>query len=177
MMEFYERVSGARLHAAYVRPGGVAFDLPIGLLDDIHTFIGQFGQRLDEIEDLLTANRLWRARTIGIGTVTAEDALNLGFSGAMLRGSGIKWDLRKEQPYDAYDKVEFDVPVGVNGDTYDRYLVRMEEMRQSLRIIEQCLNKMPAGEVRTDDYKVVPPRRAEMKVNTITPYWIKQRNY
>lgn len=165
MMEFYERVSGARLHAAYVRPGGVAFDLPLGLMDDIHTFIAQFGQRLDEVEDLLTANRLWRERTIGIGTVSAEDALNLGFSGVMLRGSGIKWDLRKSQPYDAYDQVEFDVPVGVNGDTYDRYLVRMEEMRESLRIIEQCLNKMPAGEIRTDDNKIVPPKRAEMKVN------------
>ena len=164
MMEFYERVSGARLHAAYVRPGGVAYDLPIGIMDDIYQFIGQFAQRLDEVEDLLTANRLWRARTIGIGTVTAEDALNMGFSGVMLRGSGIKWDLRKAKPYDAYDKVEFDIPVGMNGDTYDRYLCRMEEMRESLKIIEQCLNKMPTGEVRTDDYKIVPPRRAEMKV-------------
>lgn len=163
-MEFYERVSGARLHAAYVRPGGVSLDLPLGIMDDIYQFIDNFGQRLDEVEDLLTANRIWRARTIGIGTVTAEDALNLGLSGAMLRGGGIKWDLRKEQPYDAYDKVEFDVPIGVNGDTYDRYLVRMEEMRQSLRIIEQCLNKMPAGEIKTDDHKIVPPKRAEMKV-------------
>lgn len=164
MMEFYERVSGARLHAAYVRPGGVAFDLPIGLMDDIYHFINHFGQRLDEVEDMISANRIWRARTIGIGTVTAEDALNLGFSGVMLRGSGIKWDLRKAQPYDAYDKVEFDIPVGTNGDTYDRYLIRMEEMRQSLRIIEQCLNKMPIGDIRTDDHKVVPPKRAEMKV-------------
>jgi NADH dehydrogenase (ubiquinone) Fe-S protein 2 len=163
MMEFYERVSGARLHAAYVRPGGVASDLPIGLMDDIHDFIGRFGQRLDEVEDMLTGNRIWRARTIGIGTVNADDALNLGFSGPMLRASGIKWDLRKTQPYDAYDQVEFDVPIGLNGDVYDRYLVRMEEMRQSLRIIEQCLNKMPPGEVKTDDYKVVPPKRAEMK--------------
>jgi len=163
MMEFYERVSGARMHAAYIRPGGVAFDLPIGLMDDIHQFIGQFAQRLDEVEDLLTSNRIWRARTIGIGTVTAEDALNLGFSGVMLRGSGIKWDLRKSQPYDAYDQVDFDIPIGVNGDTYDRYLVRMEEMRESMRIIEQCLNKMPGGEIRTDDNKVVPPKRAEMK--------------
>lgn len=163
MMEFYERVSGARLHAAYVRPGGVAFDLPIGLLDDIHQFINQFAQRLDEVEDLLTANRIWRARTIGIGTVTAEDALNLGFSGVMVRGSGVKWDLRKAQPYDAYDQVDFDIPVGVNGDTYDRYLCRMEEMRESIKIIEQCLNKMPYGEIRTDDAKVVPPKRAEMK--------------
>ena len=168
-MEFYERVSGARLHAAYVRPGGVAFDLPIGLMDDIYQFIQQFGQRLDEVEDLLTANRLWRERTIGIGVVTAEDALNLGFSGVMLRGSGIKWDLRKTQPYDAYDQVEFDVPIGTNGDTYDRYLVRMEEMRESLRIIEQCLNKMPPGEIRTDDQKVVPPKRGEMKVSQFIP--------
>ncbi len=164
LMEFYERVSGARLHAAYVRPGGVAYDLPIGLLDDIHVFINQFAQRLDEVEDLLTANRIWRARTIGIGSVTAEDALNLGFSGVMVRGSGIKWDLRKTQPYDAYDQVDFNIPVGVNGDTYDRYLCRMEEMRESIRIIEQCLNKMPYGEIRTDDAKVVPPKRAEMKV-------------
>lgn len=167
MMEFYERVSGARLHAAYVRPGGVAYDLPVGLLDDIYEFIKVFAQRLDEVEDLLTGNRIWRARTIGIGTVTAEDALNLGFTGVMLRGSGIKWDLRKSQPYDAYDRVEFDVPVGTKGDTYDRYLCRMEEMRQSIRIIEQCLNKMPAGEIRTDDHKVVPPKRAEMKVHSI----------
>lgn len=173
MMEFYERVSGARLHAAYVRPGGVAYDLPVGLLDDIYEFIKVLAQRLDEVEDLLTGNRIWRARTIGIGTVTAEDALNLGFTGVMLRGSGIKWDLRKSQPYDAYDRVEFDVPVGTKGDTYDRYLCRMEEMRQSIRIIEQCLNKMPAGEIRTDDHKVVPPKRAEMKVNNLIILLIK----
>lgn len=166
-MEFYERVSGARMHAAYVRPGGVAFDLPLGLLDDIYVFIRHFGQRLDEIEDLLTSNRIWRARTIGIGVVTAEDALNLGFTGVMVRGSGVRWDLRKAQPYEAYDRVEFDVPVGTKGDTYDRYLCRMEEMRQSLRIIEQCLNKMPPGEVRVDDNKITPPRRAEMKVSRV----------
>lgn len=163
MMEFYERVSGARLHAAYIRPGGVAYDLPIGIMDDIYAFIAQFAQRLDEVEELLTANRIWRARTIGIGTVSAEDALNLGFSGVMMRGSGIKYDIRKAAPYDAYDQMDFEVPVGKNGDTYDRYLCRMEEMRQSLRIIEQCLNKMPVGEVRTDDNKVIPPKRAEMK--------------
>ena len=147
--------------------GGVAFDLPLGLMDDIHEFIKNFGQRLDEVEDLLTANRLWRARTIGIGTVTAEDALNMGFSGPMLRASGIKWDLRKSQPYDAYDKMDFDIPIGSNGDTYDRYLVRMEEMRQSIRIIEQCLNKMPPGEVKIDDNKIVPPKRSEMKVSQV----------
>ncbi|KAK8383181.1 hypothetical protein O3P69_011595 [Scylla paramamosain] len=165
MMEFYERASGARLHAAYYRPGGVAIDIPIGLMDDIYEFISKFGERLDEVEDVLTSNRIWKQRTIGIGTVTAEDALNYGFSGVMLRGSGIKWDLRKTQPYDAYDLVEFDVPVGKNGDTYDRYLIRVEEMRQSMRIIEQCLNQMPPGEVRVDDAKVAPPRRAEMKTS------------
>lgn len=163
MMEMYERVSGARMHAAYVRPGGVATDIPLGLLDDIYDFARKYSQRLDEVEDLLTENRIWKSRTIGIGVVNAYDALNLGFSGVMLRASGHKWDLRKEQPYDAYDKLDFDIPIGVNGDTYDRYLVRMEEMRQSLRIIEQCLNKMPPGEVRVDDNKIVPPKRAVMK--------------
>ncbi|KAK8746956.1 hypothetical protein OTU49_016916 [Cherax quadricarinatus] len=163
MMEFYERASGARLHAAYVRPGGVAIDLPIGLMDDIYDFISKFGERLDEVEDVLTNNRIWKQRTVDIGTVTAEEALNYGFSGVMLRGSGVKWDLRKTQSYDAYDLVEFDVPVGRKGDTYDRYLIRVEEMRQSLRIIEQCLNQMPPGEVRVDDAKVAPPSRAEMK--------------
>jgi len=163
MMEFYERVSGARMHAAYVRPGGVALDMPIGLMDDIYQWASQFSQRIDEMDDVLTMNRIWRSRTIDIGVVSAEDALNLGFSGVMLRGSGIKWDLRKVQPYDAYDQVEFDVPIGIKGDTYDRYLIRIEEMRQSLRIILQCLNKMPAGEIKVDDNKVVPPKRAEMK--------------
>ncbi|GAB6027352.1 NADH dehydrogenase Fe-S protein subunit 2 ndufs2 [Chamberlinius hualienensis] len=163
MMEFYERASGARMHAAYVRPGGVSQDLPLGLLDDIFQFIDKFGERLDEVDDLLTNNRIWTARTIDIGVVSAEDALNLGFSGVMLRGSGIKWDLRKTQPYDAYDQVEFDVPIGIKGDCYDRYLIRMEEMRQSMRIIHQCLNKMPSGEIKVDDHKVVPPKRGDMK--------------
>merc|ERR1712142_1042456 len=165
MMEFYERASGARMHAAYVRPGGVALDIPIGLMDDIYDFIRKYGERLDEVEDLLTQNRIWKQRLIDIGTVTSEQALNWGMSGVMLRGSGIKWDLCKTQPYDAYDLVEFDIPVGKNGDTYDRYLIRVEEMRQSLRIIEQCLNQMPAGEVRTDDAKVTPPKRGEMKTS------------
>ncbi|XP_052864699.1 NADH-ubiquinone oxidoreductase 49 kDa subunit-like [Anopheles cruzii] len=163
MMEFYERVSGARMHAAYIRPGGVAQDIPLGLLDDIHEFASKFGERLDEVEDVLTANRIWVQRTVGIGVVSAEDALNYGFSGVMLRGSGIKWDLRKAQPYDAYDRVSFDVPIGTKGDCYDRYLCRVEEMRQSLRIIEQCLNQMPAGEVKTDDVKLTTPSRLEMK--------------
>lgn len=163
MFEFYERVSGARMHAAYVRPGGVDRDLPIGLLDDIYKWAEAFPQMLDEVEDLLSGNRIWKQRTVDIGVISAEDALNYGFSGVMLRGSGIQWDLRKTQPYDGYEMVEFDVPIGKKGDCYDRYLLRMEEMRQSLRIVMQCLNKMPPGEVRVDDGKVAPPRRSEMK--------------
>ncbi|GBN86693.1 NADH dehydrogenase [ubiquinone] iron-sulfur protein 2, mitochondrial, partial [Araneus ventricosus] len=163
LMEFYERVSGARMHAAYIRPGGVNQDLPIGLLGDIFEWLEKFGQRIDEMEDLLTANRIWRARTIDIGIVSSEDALNYGFSGVMLRGSGIKWDLRKTQPYDGYENYEFDAPIGIKGDCYDRYLCRVEEMRQSMRIIEQCINKMPPGEIKVDDHKVVPPNRSEMK--------------
>ncbi|OJJ96538.1 hypothetical protein ASPACDRAFT_125190 [Aspergillus aculeatus ATCC 16872] len=165
LMEFYERVSGARLHAAYVRPGGVSQDIPIGLLDDIYQWATQFGDRIDETEELLTDNRIWKARTQGVGVVSAAEALNMSFTGVMLRGSGVPWDIRKSQPYDAYDQVEFDVPVGVNGDCYDRYLCRMEEFRQSLRIIHQCLNKMPAGPVRVEDYKISPPPRAAMKEN------------
>ncbi|RDA94120.1 hypothetical protein CP533_6602 [Ophiocordyceps camponoti-saundersi (nom. inval.)] len=165
LMEFYERVSGARLHAAYVRPGGVHQDLPLGLLDDIYQWATQFGDRIDETEEMLTDNRIWIERLRGIGVVSAADALNLSFSGVMLRGSGVPWDIRKSQPYDAYDQVEFDVPVGVNGDCYDRYLCRMEEFRQSLRIIFQCLNKMPPGPVRVEDYKISPPPRAAMKEN------------
>ncbi|KAK7869799.1 hypothetical protein R5R35_008324 [Gryllus longicercus] len=165
MMEFYERVSGARMHAAYVRPGGVNQDIPLGLLDDIYEFSSKFGERIDEVEDVLTTNRIWVQRTEDIGVVSAEDALNYGFSGVMLRGSGIKWDLRKAQPYDAYDELEFDVPIGRKGDCYDRYLCRVEEMRQSLRIIDQCLNKMPPGEIKADDMKITPPSRSEMKTS------------
>eukprot|EP00127_Corallochytrium_limacisporum_P006773 Clim_evm43s235 gene=Clim_evmTU43s235 len=163
LIEFYERVSGARMHAAYVRPGGVNYDLPIGLMDDIYQFIQQFGSRIDEMEELLTGNRIWKQRLVDIGVVDADTAIKYGFSGPMLRGSGIAWDLRKVQPYDAYDQVDFEVPVGHTGDCYDRYLIRMEEMRQSLHIIEQCLNKMPEGEIKIDDAKISPPRRAEMK--------------
>ncbi|XP_031568922.1 NADH-ubiquinone oxidoreductase 49 kDa subunit-like [Actinia tenebrosa] len=163
LMEFYERVSGARLHAAYVRPGGVSQDMPLGLMDDIYEFIEKFPQRLDEVEEMLTNNRIWKQRTVDVGVISAEDALAYGMSGVMLRGSGIKWDLRKTQPYDAYDKVDFDVPIGKNGDCFDRYLIRMEEMRQSLDIILQCLNKMPPGEIKVDDAKISPPKRREMK--------------
>uniref|UniRef100_A0AAR2KUA4 NADH dehydrogenase [ubiquinone] iron-sulfur protein 2, mitochondrial n=1 Tax=Pygocentrus nattereri TaxID=42514 RepID=A0AAR2KUA4_PYGNA len=165
MFEFYERVSGARMHAAYVRPGGVHQDMPLGLMDDIYEWCKNFSIRIDEVEEMLTNNRIWRNRTVDIGVIGAEDALNCGFSGVMLRGSGIKWDLRKSQPYDKYDEVEFDVPVGSNGDCYDRYLCRVEEMRQSLRIMHQCLNKMPEGEIKVDDAKVAPPKRSEMKMS------------
>uniref|UniRef100_A0A8C1WEZ1 NADH dehydrogenase [ubiquinone] iron-sulfur protein 2, mitochondrial n=1 Tax=Cyprinus carpio TaxID=7962 RepID=A0A8C1WEZ1_CYPCA len=165
MFEFYERVSGARMHAAYVRPGGVHQDMPLGLMDDIYEWCKNFSIRLDEVEEMLTNNRIWRNRTVGIGVIGAEDALNYGFSGVMLRGSGIKWDLRKSQPYDKYDEVDFDVAVGSNGDCYDRYLCRVEEMRQSLRIMHQCLNKMPAGEIKVDDAKIAPPKRSEMKTS------------
>ncbi|KAL3320150.1 NADH dehydrogenase Fe-S protein subunit 2 ndufs2 [Cichlidogyrus casuarinus] len=163
MFELSERVCGARMHAAYVRPGGVYLDLPIGFLDDMYEFISKFPQRIDEVDDLLTNNHIWQHRTKNVGVVSAEEAIDLGFSGPMLRGSGIKWDLRKSQPYDAYNLVDFDVPVGINGDSFDRYLVRLEEMRQSCRIIMQCLNDMPSGEIKTDDAKVTPPSRAEMK--------------
>jgi NADH dehydrogenase (ubiquinone) Fe-S protein 2 len=170
LMEFYERVSGARFHAAYIRPGGVAQDLPIGLLDDIYAFIGGFANSshsstLDEIEDLLTTNRIWKQRLVDIGIVSAADALNWGFTGVMLRGSGIPWDLRKNEPYEVYDKLDFDIAVGKNGDCYDRYLIRVFEMRQSVKIIQQVLNQMVEGPVKVDDYKIVPPSRQEMKSN------------
>lgn len=163
LMEFYERVSGARLHSAYVRPGGVQSDIPIGLMDDIYAFCKSFVSRIDEIEEMLTGNRIWKQRLVDIGVVTGREALEWGFSGAMLRGSGVNWDLRKVQPYDAYEYVDFKVPVGVNGDCYDRYLIRMEEMRQSLDIIVQCLNQMPEGEIKVDDRKISPPSRENMK--------------
>ncbi|KAK6454296.1 NADH-ubiquinone oxidoreductase 49 kDa subunit mitochondrial precursor [Scheffersomyces xylosifermentans] len=163
LMEFYERVSGARLHSAYVRPGGVSQDLPVGLLDDIYMWATQFGDRIDETEELVTDNRIWKDRTIDVGVVSAEDALNYSLSGVMLRGSGIPFDIRKSQPYDAYDLVDFDVAVGVNGDCYDRYLIRMAEFRQSLRIIFQCINDIPEGPVKVEDFKISPPSRSLMK--------------
>jgi len=163
LMEFYERVSGARMHAAYIRPGGVAQDLPMGLSEDIYRFCRQFASRIDEMEELLTGNRIWKQRLVDIGVVTADQALNWGFSGVMLRGSGVAWDLRKTQPYDVYNKMDFQIPVGSRGDCYDRYLIRVEEMRQSLRIILQCLQEMPQGEIKTDDRKITPPSRAHMK--------------
>ena len=163
LMEFYEAVSGARMHAAYIRPGGVHQDMPAGLDERIRAFREPFTKRLDEIEALLTENRIWKQRTVDIGVVTAEQAMDWGFSGPMLRGSGVAWDLRKAQPYDVYDRMDFDIPVGKNGDCYDRYLVRVEEMRQSLRIMDQCLDEMPEGPIKTADRKIAPPPRAEMK--------------
>jgi NADH dehydrogenase (ubiquinone) Fe-S protein 2 len=162
-MEFYERVSGARLHAAYIRPGGVSQDLPLGLLDDIYMFSEQFSTRVDEMEELLTGNRIWKQRLVDIGVVSAKDAKDWGFSGVMLRGSGVSWDLRKTQPYDVYSSIDFDVPVGTNGDCFDRYLIRIEEMRQSLRIISQCINTIPEGPVKSSDAKIVTPSRSQVK--------------
>nr|YP_010616500.1 NADH dehydrogenase subunit 7 [Peronosclerospora sorghi]WAU47934.1 NADH dehydrogenase subunit 7 [Peronosclerospora sorghi] len=163
LMEFYERVSGARMHAAYFRPGGVNQDLPKGLLNDIYIFCDQFNTRLDEIEEMLTNNRIWKQRLVDIGIVSAKDALNLGFSGVMLRGSGISWDLRKTQPYEIYNQLEFDIPIGTNGDCYDRYLIRIEEMRQSIKIISQILNKIPQGPIKLDDKKITNPNRIQIK--------------
>jgi NADH-quinone oxidoreductase subunit D len=163
LMEFYERASGARLHSAYFRPGGVSLDLPAGLVDDIAGFCDSFPKFVDDLETLLTENRIFKQRTVDIGRVTAEQALDWGFAGPMLRGSGIPWDLRRAQPYDAYDRMDFDVPIGRHGDCYDRYLVRVEEMRQSVRIMRQALEQMPEGPVRVNDHKIAPPRRAEMK--------------
>jgi NADH-quinone oxidoreductase subunit D len=163
LMEFYERASGARLHANYFRPGGVHMDLPPRLVDDILAFCETFPKTIDDIEALLTDNRIFRRRTVDIGVLSAADAMDWGMSGPMLRASGVAWDLRRAQPYDVYDQIEFDVPVGKNGDCFDRYLVRIEEMRQSLRIIRQALAQMPAGPVKTDDRKVSPPPRAVMK--------------
>jgi len=163
LMEFYERVSGARMHAAYIRPGGVSQDLPLGLWNDIMQFVEQFFWRLVEVEELLNNNRIWKQRLVDIGIVSAKEALNHGFSGVMLRGSGIPWDLRKSNPYEIYSKIDFNIPVGKNGDCYDRYLIRVYEMYESLNIIKQCLKILPAGLIKSDDKKIVPPERMDMK--------------
>lgn len=165
LMEFYERISGARMHAAYYRPGGVAFDLPLGLCDDIYKFAIQFSSRIDELEELLTENRIWKQRLVDIGVITLEQALDWGLTGPLLRSTGISWDLRKMQPYDVYDLLDFNIVVGKNGDCYDRYCIRIEEMRQSLSIIVQCLNKMPTGPIKTENSKLNPPLRSDMKVS------------
>ncbi|MGB7398427.1 MAG: NADH-quinone oxidoreductase subunit D [Candidatus Macondimonas sp.] len=190
LMDVYEAVSGARMHATYYRPGGVARDLPDrmpqyqpspvrgkssldalnkdrqgSLLDFIASFTERFPGCVDEYETLLTHNRIWKQRTVGIGTVSPERAIALGFTGPMLRGSGVAWDLRKKQPYEVYDRLDFDIPVGVEGDCYDRYLVRVEEMRQSNRIIRQCVDwlRHNPGPVMLENHKITPPRREEMK--------------
>jgi len=163
LMEFYERVSGARMHAAYFRPGGVYTDIPKGLLNDIFIFVEQFNIRLTEIEDMLTENRIWKQRLVDIGIVSQKDAYQWGFSGVMLRGSGVKWDLRKSQSYEIYNDIKFNVPVGTNGDCYDRYLIRIFEMKESLKIIEQCLNRIPLGIIKNTNRKITPPLRNEMK--------------
>jgi NADH-quinone oxidoreductase subunit D len=192
LFDVYEAVSGARMHAAYYRPGGVYRDLPDrmpqytvthrrnakeiarlnenrqgSVLDFIQDFVRRFPKNVDDYEALLTENRIWKQRTVGIGVVSAERAIALGFTGAMLRGSGVPWDLRKKQPYAVYDRVEFDIPVGVNGDCYDRYLVRVEEMRQSNRIVQQCIDwlRVNPGPVITENHKVAPPSREAMKEN------------
>jgi NADH-quinone oxidoreductase subunit D len=167
LMVFYERASGSRMHAAYFRPGGVHQDLPRKLIDDINAFCDPFLGVCDDLETLLTGNRIFKQRNVDIGVVSLEDAFAWGFSGVMVRGSGAAWDLRKSQPYECYEEMEFDIPIGKNGDCFDRYLIRMEEMRQSVRIMKQCCTKLnaPGGEgpVETDDGKVAPPRRPKMK--------------
>ncbi len=165
LMEFYEKVSGARLHAAYFRPGGVHQDMPAGLAEDIASFIETFPKFLDDMEHLLTENRIFKQRTVDIGIVTAEQAADWGLSGPVLRASGVAWDLRKAQPYEVYSELDFDVPIGKTGDCYARYLVRVAEMRESLKIMSQCLEKMPEGAVSCQDHKITPPKRSEMKTS------------
>jgi NADH-quinone oxidoreductase subunit D len=163
MMGFYEKVSGSRMHAAYIRPGGVHQDLPAGLLEEIADFAEKFPKIIADMESLLSDNRIFKQRLVEIGVVTKEQALDWGFSGPMLRGSGVAWDLRKSQPYEVYDQMDFDIPIGKNGDSFDRYLIRVQEMYESIKIIKQAIAKMPAGPVMTADRKIAPPKRAEMK--------------
>ena len=163
LMTFYERVSGSRLHANYFRPGGVHKDLPIGLCDDIILFCKKFPKILDDLETLLTENRIFKQRNVDIGIVSKQEALDHSFSGVMLRGSGVPWDLRKSQPYECYNDFSFKIPVGKNGDCYDRYLCRMEEMRESVKIINECINKMPSGPVKSVDGKITPPKKDDLK--------------
>ncbi len=163
LIEFYDRASGSRMHANYFRPGGVHQDLPVGLLEDIYQFVDSYGKSIDNLETLLTENRIFKQRTVDIGVVTKEQALDWGFTGPMLRATGVPWDLRRAQPYDVYDQMDFEVPIGKHGDCYDRYLIRVEEMRQSLLIMKQAIEKMPDGPVMTEDKKISPPKREEMK--------------
>ena len=163
LMEFCERVSGARMHMNYFRPGGVSADMPAGLGDDISAWADKFVEFIDDLETLITENRIFKQRTVDIGVISAEQCFDWGFSGPNIRASGVAWDLRKSQPYDCYADLDFDIPVGKNGDCYDRYLVRILEMRESLKIIHQCLDKMPGGPCKVDDQKISPPSRASMK--------------
>ena len=163
MMEFYERVSGSRLHSAYFRPGGVHRDLPDGLVEDIASFCDRFPKKIDDLEKLLETNRIFRQRSVDIGKINKEEALNKGFSGPCLRASGVEWDLRRNQPYDCYSELDFKIPIGTNGDCFERFLVRVEEMRQSIAIIKQCLKKLPVGPSISDDPRIVPPKRNQMK--------------
>ena len=165
IMEFYERASGARMHSAYIRPGGVQFDLPIGLVKDIYLFIKQFSSRVDEIEELLTSNRIWKQRLVGVAKLNYLDTINISASGVLLRGSGIPWDLRKQNSYDIYENINFNIPIGFNGDCYDRYLIRIYEMRESIKIIMNCLNNIPNGIIKADDHKICPPSRKQMKIS------------
>jgi NADH-quinone oxidoreductase subunit D len=165
LMVFYERVSGSRLHANYFRPGGVHIDLPTGLADDIYKFCETFPNVINDLETLLTDNRIFKQRNVDIGIVSKQEALDHGFSGVMLRGSGVPWDLRKSNPYECYNEFDFKIPVGKNGDCYDRYLCRIEEMKESISIMKQALKKMPEGPVMTADTKVGPPKRKEMKMS------------
>ena len=162
-MEFYERVCGARLHANYFRPGGVHQDMPAGLAEDMYYFADSVLEFINDMESLLSENRIFKQRTVDIGVVSKREALDWGFTGPMLRASGVPWDLRKARPYDCYADMDFDIPTGTTGDCYARYLVRVEEMRQSCRIMKQAIEKMPGGPVMVDDHKVTPPKRAEMK--------------
>jgi NADH-quinone oxidoreductase subunit D len=165
IMNFYERVSGARMHANYFRVGGVNLDAPPDLLSDLSDWLGTFPQKFEDSIALVADNRIFKSRNVDIGAVDKNNALAWGFSGPMLRASGVPWDLRKSQPYDVYDRMDFDIPVGTKGDCYDRFMVRVEEVRQSARIMRQCLDQLPAGAVITDDHKVAPPPRAEMKLS------------
>jgi len=163
LMGFYEKVSGSRMHSAYIRPGGVHQDLPKGLIEEITEFANGYIKYVDDLENLLTDNRIFKQRMVDIGVVTKDEALAWGFSGPMIRGSGLAWDLRKSQPYEVYAELDFDIPIGKNGDSYDRYLIRVAEMRESIKIIKQCLAKMPQGPIMTSDRKIAPPKRGEMK--------------
>ena len=163
LMTFYERVSGSRLHANYFRTGGVHQDLPMGLAEDILKFCESFPKIIDDLENLLTDNRIFKQRNVDIGIVSQQDALDYSFSGVMLRGSGVAWDLRKSQPYECYEKFNFKIPVGKNGDCYDRYLCRIEEMRESINIMKQCLKDIPTGSIKAIDGKVSPPPKSEIK--------------